>query len=370
MQAEILDIIDELKDNKPKNLNEYLNDVLLGGKVVIYGAGGFGREIYGVLKNNNVTPEAFFDIKAIGSIFDIPIIHPADYQNKNVVVVLSIVLDKKTRAEIISFLEGLGYKKIIDAQKIRAMYVELEGEHSYEFLKANQEAILKPLEFLADEESKETYKKNIIAHLSRNYEDVAETEESEQYFVSNIPFSRGFSRFVDCGAYIGDTFLKLLEQNSNVEEYIGFEPIKENFEKLSQALALKKVKAVVIPAAVSENTGFVKFDSMLGSSAANEKGETLAMSVKLDDVLHNYNSVFLKMDIEGEEIKALNGAKNFIVKNKPELAICVYHYINHFWEIPNMLYSWNLGYKFYLRTHSSACMETVLYAVRGEELCQ
>ena len=87
------------------------------------------------------------------------------------------------------------------------------------------------------------------------------------------------------------------------------------------------------------------------------------MCVKLDDVMHNTNPTFIKMDIEGEEIRALNGAKKLILDSRPELAICVYHYINHFWEIPNLLHDWNLGYKFYMRTHSSGCMETVLYAI-------
>ncbi len=116
--------------------------------------------------------------------------------------------------------------------------------------------------------------------------------------------------------------------------------------------------------AVSNKTGMSKFDNKLGSSVLNEEGETQVMCVKLDDILHNYHPTFIKMDIEGEEINALNGAKTLIKDSTPELAICVYHFINHFWEIPNLIHKWNLGYKLYMRTHSSACMETVLYAVK------
>lgn len=366
MHSKIVNAIDSLK-NKPVNtLSKYIKENLDEKEVVIYGAGGFGKEIYNVLLKQNIEIKAFLDINATGNLFDIPIYHPTEFENKNATVVLSIVLNKKTRNEICNFLKNLGYTNIIDAQKIRAMYVECENEHSYDCFKASQDAILKPLSFLADEESQNTYTQNIIAHITRNYENTQETDEIEQYFVKNIPFKRGFKRFIDCGAYIGDTFLKLTELNVNIEEYIGFEPIQETYGKLVKNIASKSIKSFAFPAAVSDKTGIIKFNSMLGSSSASEDGEVFAASIKLDDVLHCYNPSFIKMDIEGEELKALNGAKNLIRYSRPELAVCVYHYINHFWEIPNLLYNWNLDYKFYLRTHSSACMETVLYAIRGE----
>lgn len=367
MQSKIIEAVEYLKNKSLNTLDGYISQNFKDKDVVIYGAGGFGKEIAGVFFNHNIKPEAFLDINLKGQLLDIPVCHPADFVNKDVVVALAIVLNKKTRNEIYEFLKNLGYTNIIDAQKIRAMYVGLEGEHTYEYLKSIQGDILKPLEFLADEESKITYARNIIAHITRDYENTTETNEIEQYFVKNIPFKKGFKRFVDCGAYIGDTFLKLLEFNQGVEEYIGFEPIQETFQKLVQNTSSKNVKSLTFPSAVSDKTEIIKFNNMLGSSSINEDGNISAMCVKLDDVLHYYNASFIKMDIEGEEIKALNGAKKLILNSKPELAVCVYHYINHFWEIPNLLYNWNAGYKFYLRTHSSACMETVLYAVRETE---
>lgn len=69
------------------------------------------------------------------------------------------------------------------------------------------------------------------------------------------------------------------------------------------------------------------------------------------------------MDIEGSEADALLGAQKTICKYKPDLAICVYHFADDIWEIPLLLDSWNLGYRFYLRTYSSNGFETVLYAV-------
>ena len=50
--------------------------------------------------------------------------------------------------------------------------------------------------------------------------------------------------------------------------------------------------------------------------------------VALDDVIDTSekgNKYFLKMDIEGAEVDALNGAKNLLTKNKFKASICSYH---------------------------------------------
>lgn len=71
---------------------------------------------------------------------------------------------------------------------------------------------------------------------------------------------------------------------------------------------------------------------------------------------------FIKMDIEGAELEALEGAKNTIVKSKPKLAICLYHKPDDLWKIPLYLKKLVPEYKFYIRHHSKVRWETVLYA--------
>jgi hypothetical protein len=43
------------------------------------------------------------------------------------------------------------------------------------------------------------------------------------------------------------------------------------------------------------------------------------------------------MDIEGEEVDALNGTRRIIKETKPDLSICVYHKVICMWHIPIML---------------------------------
>ena len=70
------------------------------------------------------------------------------------------------------------------------------------------------------------------------------------------------------------------------------------------------------------------------------------------------------MDIEGAELPALQGANKLINKNKPFLAICVYHKAKDLITIPQYIKQLNNTYKFYLRKHTkyNSC-ELVLYAV-------
>ena len=106
------------------------------------------------------------------------------------------------------------------------------------------------------------------------------------------------------------------------------------------------------------------FDSTQGPSChISESGNTFLQCVSLDEILPNFIPTFIKMDIEGAEIEAIKGACSTISKHKPDLAISVYHKIDHLWKIPLLLKSLKNNYKFYLRSYEHFNQETVLYAV-------
>ena len=69
------------------------------------------------------------------------------------------------------------------------------------------------------------------------------------------------------------------------------------------------------------------------------------------------------MDIEGAELSALHGAEKTIKRDKPVLAICVYHKREDLIAIPQYIKELVPEYKLYLRAHFPYASELVLYAI-------
>ena len=86
--------------------------------------------------------------------------------------------------------------------------------------------------------------------------------------------------------------------------------------------------------------------------------------VAIDRVVAEEDKVtFIKMDVEGAELESLKGAKETILRNKPKLAICIYHKPDDLIDIPLYINELVPEYKLYIRHHSNDRGETALYAV-------
>ena len=72
---------------------------------------------------------------------------------------------------------------------------------------------------------------------------------------------------------------------------------------------------------------------------------------------------FIKMDIEGSELGALDGGAGVIEDQKPRLAISGYHKPEDLWELPRRILEINPGYKLTFGHHTPIGWESVFYAV-------
>ena len=64
-----------------------------------------------------------------------------------------------------------------------------------------------------------------------------------------------------------------------------------------------------------------------------------------------------------EELNALLGAEKTIIRDKPLIAVCVYHNQKHFWQVPKYLIGIVPSYKVYLRHYTEGIFETVMYFI-------
>lgn len=348
---------------------------LKGKNVYIYGAGSFGKEVFLFLQQHDIAICGFLDQRAekIKEYCNVPVYKIDDntLNKQNTVVLFSIVMDKDTRISLMNQIRSFGFDCIREAQYYRSLQVVpegLQGEDLDVYYLHEQPAIEKAYEILADDKSKAIFMANLNAYFRKDYGTCLDLEDpmKEQYFPNDIEMNGGYSRFVDCGGYIGDTVEVLLTKKNDVQALAVFEPDLYNFECLAETCRVRKIEAVSFPCAVSDKTEFHSFQTARGSGSLSEDGDGTILTVALDDVLHNFRPTFIKMDIEGAEVKALQGARKIICQSVPNLAICVYHNMNHMWDIPLLLQSWNLGYRFYLRSYNAYTMETVLYATKGE----
>jgi FkbM family methyltransferase len=344
--------------------------------VLIYGAGSFGREVYKLVSGYGIKVLAFLDQKGSAgrTLLGLPVYRADDMTlghdiKEGTTVLFSIVMDRDSRLEVMAFIRRQGFRDIIEAQSIRCLQVQPDdcgdSDAGKEYLVSRRSVILKAAALWGDDESVRTYMCNVAAHVSRTYNGCREHRLSEQYFPGDINLYGGYCRFIDCGAYIGDTLEALVSRNIKVEAAALIEPAEANFRELAKTADRLKAKVrqmIIFPCAVSDTTGMSPFAGDGGSGTLHEQGESMVMTVALDDILKGFRPTFIKMDVEGAEIRALQGAEKMIRESRPDLAICVYHCINHLWDVPHLIAGWDLGYRFYLRSYNACTMETVLYA--------
>jgi FkbM family methyltransferase len=169
--------------------------------------------------------------------------------------------------------------------------------------------------------------------------------------------------FVDGGAYNGDTLLDLADLRPIERAYL-FEPDAENFKALQQNLRNQAIAAHCLPVALSDGYQMLSFNAGVGEAGTiSANGTVHIAAMALDDLLHNQATDFIKLDVEGGEIAALNGAARLISRSRPVLAISLYHRPQDLWEIPELLRKLCRDYRFYLRQHYFNSFDSVLYAV-------
>ncbi|WP_179455345.1 FkbM family methyltransferase [Xanthomonas arboricola] len=179
--------------------------------------------------------------------------------------------------------------------------------------------------------------------------------------------------FCDGGAFNGPIVRKFLDASGHQYESItAFEPDRINFEKLqgvASPLPFEPHNLKTINKAISNEHTTLRFKQTgTVSSHVSQAGKISVSTTRLDDELEKLT--LLKLDIEGFEAKALEGASRLIRTQRPRMAICVYHYAQDLLDIVEQLDKLVDSYHFRLRQHSPAhYYDLVLYAspVAGAE---
>ncbi len=345
-------------------------------KLFIYGTGTFARDVLEILTQHGLTISGFLDhfprqiatqelnVQSPGAI-------PADIRAGSSVVIGAHNRDANIAA-IISRLKSLGFAQIVFPIDL---YDEFAGELGDRFWLTKRsfyndytKEIDSAANLFEDETSRDLYQRLIQFRLTSDYSILPQPDIEHQYFPPDIPAWKTPLRFVDCGAFDGDTLSSLINAGISIEAVAAFEPDQDNFQKLTQFIRDNHEQLPntnLWPGGVYSSTTQLRFTASQGeASKIVSDGDHFVQCISLDDSIPTFAPNLIKMDIEGAEIDALTGAQNIIKAYHPGLAISVYHRPEHLWKIPiHIKQMMPDQYQYYLRAHGFNDFDIVLYAV-------
>ena len=169
--------------------------------------------------------------------------------------------------------------------------------------------------------------------------------------------------FVDAGAYDGETTLKFISWAGDYSKIFVLEPLPEMHEIISNKV--KGLNNIVIKKCAAWNQEeklYFHKDLDRTSSNVDKRGEVEVCGNSIDNIVAGARVTYIKMDLEGSEYKALEGAKETIQRWKPKLAISIYHKPGDVITLASYILRLVPEYKLGIRHYNSDMCETVLYA--------
>ncbi|MAW08099.1 MAG: methyltransferase [Halobacteriovoraceae bacterium] len=324
----------------------------------ILGINDYTKDIISKVKVDGVIDD-FSSEKTVGSV---PI-----FRTKNVpkdALVVSTVVGNLLSAEKVlksNELEYINYPEL-------TLYSPIEFKGIYfwhgfhEGFDKNKKKFLKICDRLADHKSKEIFKDLIRFRLTGDskYHTNFFENQNNQYFEDFLKLSDD-EVFIDVGGYTGDTSEEFIKRVQSYSFIHLFEPEIKNLNAARERLC-EKNNIKYYPLGLSNKKQTLMFSTNGSASRISPEGNIKIKSDRLDDVIKT-PFTFLKMDIEGGEKEALEGARQLIKNHSPKLAISVYHKGNDLWAIPEQVLSYQENYNVYLRHYTEGVVETVMFFV-------
>ena len=356
------------------------------GEIIIFGFSKIGKSIADRLIRSDLNLSLAFADNDKGkeglSYGEIPLI-PADRLALEYPDALYIISSQNGYVHIRKQLNGLG---IDDCRIIRYIH---KDESYYARLDERYEEkdfygyrVVSPAEVFRMTEPKSIvicttkYMEEVKEYLRRNR--IKEKEiidirpffkcgTGDDYFYEDFLSYSDHEVFVDAGCYDLGTTADFARLCSGLKKVYAFEPDPANYENCLRRLERERAllpETTVLPYGTWSSSTELSFSSTADGCAHIGEGKTIIKTAAIDDIVENSDKItFIKMDVEGSELESLKGAQKIIKRDRPKLAICIYHKPEDILTLPLYIKTLVPEYKLYLRSYSNAENEMVLYAV-------
>jgi FkbM family methyltransferase len=346
-------------------------------RAILFGAGASAREVERVLARYGIHVIAFADNGAAkqGTQFrDCPVIAPAALpalmDGTTAIVIASVY-----QHEIATQLSALGIAPDSVFPFVSPMFAGHFGTPA--FADAGAELARLPAR-LADDESR-AYVEALLAfrwtmdplRLARN----ARQRGYYDYDAPGLGPHRG-DHIVDVGAYDGDSAIAYLTRLNGQARVFALEPLPQNFLALERTIATHALGDRIAPVPFGAGAAPMTAEIESGddepdprATLRRQNGIRAAIRIETLDRLFAHERVdFIKIDIEGHDPAALEGAHAVLNRDKPGLAIAAYHAPDHLWRIPALLDSLCPGYRIHVGHHPAAAYECELFCVHEDRV--
>lgn len=234
-----------------------------------------------------------------------------------------------------------------------------------ERLKAEKSLLQSAFARLSDDTSRAVFKNVIEFKLSGRPQYLFEIETERQEVFQKLFRLSEREVYVDLGAYNGDTVCEFLEATRNrFERIIAVEPDPKNFKKLCRLEGVAED-----PRIEAHNLAAWSRETTLGFSCDGGRNShirftgTPIKATSVDSLLDGQPASLIKIDVEGAEREAIEGARATISKFAPKLAVSAYHHTTDFYSLVDYIGSLNPEYRVFLRHHPYIpAWETNIYA--------
>jgi FkbM family methyltransferase len=155
--------------------------------------------------------------------------------------------------------------------------------------------------------------------------------ELEGYFKHYTPTAGDY--VIDCGAYEGGMTIIMSRLVGHDGKVIAFEPFADALKVLKKNVKLNELdNVIIVEKGAWDVEGCLPFLSNDVGSKIDDNGESMirvtTIEKEINDLGIPLNKIkYVKMDIEGAEIQALEGCKNLMI-NGTNFAIASYHVVD------------------------------------------
>ena len=385
MNESLVQILDEPVDSVRRRERSALDDLLRtrNNRVVLFGCGNLGRQAAKALREIGINPLAFSDNNQArwGTLVDglevLPPRKAVELYGKNATFLVTIWNVLHWYRETFQQLTGYGADQVAPFVLVHWRFPEIflpfllnDLPHK---LYEERDAVLAAAGIWADDLSRTTYEASVKMRAIGDLSELPDKPEENTYFPGDIFRMDSSDSLVDCGAFDGDTIRQVLEAahpdvptiHAIEADSISFARLQETVNRLPTA-ARERVQ--LYRCAVGLERGKIHFESSgTVDSKISEKGELVDI-YPIDELFQDKPVSFIKMDIEGAEFDALRGAAKVIQRDKPILAICVYHTQNDIWRLPLLIREKLPEHRMFLRAYEGDGFQTVVYAVPPRRL--